>query len=681
MNKSQLFRQHGAGLLLMLITLLLAVMTVVLSALNDRYDYRLSQNQQTQNALLQAKQALIGFAASYDQTHSDTAGAFVGYLPCPDITGDGSANPPCANAAETVLGRFPWRTLGLPPLRDGSGECLWYAVSGSFKDNPDMIISHDTDGDIIIKDVHGGILYGNSALNRAIAVVFAPNKPLSSQTRSGGDNLSNKTACGYEDSINAELNQASNYLDSLESVNNATGDAILNSYDTSNRIFRDENEADDDYPTFIRATTTYDSDGKEIFNDTLAIITPEDFAPVYKLMDYRVVSKATTCIEQYSNDNRFNVVKNYSIPIGDWDTPQAETYRANSTIANEIALYVNEKISNCKYNNCNNINCISDCDTAQTTCENNCKSASKTENYKKIAVAVSTNYPWTSGLDDSSFKEQNGERFGRIPSILLADSTTNPLAVSKSQNNDMSDSWPTDCFNENSWTWWKVWKDQIFYALDDEYVTQPETQIWINTERAASFTGSGVNKVWTREDRDVFIARKTARKEATISKLTDKTAYNGWADSDVISIATPTSLLLSGTEHPFMVISAGRRLALNQGSTETNYLAFTQIRNTADFCAVYSISCTTCTTTPYVSGCYKSRIDNYLEGEAHSTLDLRNVVNGAMVGGNIPTDYNTEAVAHIPSGDEAFIQDDLDIDFFTDFSCYSSKECNLTYKK
>ncbi len=35
-----------------------------------------------------------------------------------------------------MIGRLPWRTLGLEPLRDGNGECLWYAVSGSHQRHP-----------------------------------------------------------------------------------------------------------------------------------------------------------------------------------------------------------------------------------------------------------------------------------------------------------------------------------------------------------------------------------------------------------------------------------------------------------------------------------------------------------------------------------------------------------------
>ncbi|MCV6639321.1 hypothetical protein [Candidatus Albibeggiatoa sp. nov. NOAA] len=738
MKKLQLFRQHGAALLLMLLTLLLAVTTVVLSALNDRQDYQLNQKQQTQRALQQAKQALIGYAASYDLDHTN----FIpGYLPCPDVTGDGSANPPCANQDETVLGRFPWRTLGLPPLRDGSGECLWYAVSGSFKNNPKTqatTITSNTDGDIIIQGVDDNILHGKTALNRAIAVVFAPNKPLSGQTR-GGSGL--KTDCGYESQPSAAANQANNYLEGLSDVNNATGSTTLSHHDITMGRFFSDTVGDDKYPTFMKAATTYDkSTGEEIFNDTLAVISPEDFAPVFKLMDYRVVSKAVGCLEKYYQDNKANFFKNYSTPIGEAANPHIGTYQADTNIKAEIELYVSERKSNCKYNNCNGgcdaikeavcedqedtcktqcladhpndisgvitctdqctvdkSSCMNNCSVARDVCESNCESDTKIQNYYNTAIDISVSYPWAVKLDDHTFKEESEMRFGRIPSVLLKDKddegniTTFPLAISHGVNKDMSKTWLGDCFDETkpSWRWWEEWKDHIFYALDDEYdVSQSSvTQIWIRTEHGASVTGTGANRVWALNDRDAFVDRKKARTEATIAKLTDPSEYTGWEKGSVPpDLANPTDLKLSGINRSFIVISAGRRLDLNQSSKD--YPEFTQVRNKEEHCERYSSLCSTCDDPPstvYNQDCYKSRIDNYLEGDAYD-LTSRKVVNNSMVGGNIPLDYNTQKVVTVPSADSTvpadieFIQEDINMYFFTDFACHSTSSCKKMYK-
>lgn len=707
MSNIYLFQQRGAILLLMLIMLLMTVTTVVLSALNDRHDYRINQQQQTQRVLIQAKQALIGFAAGYDQTHDNT-NPFIGYLPCPDMTGDGSANPPCANAGQTVLGRLPWRTLGLPLLTDGSGECLWYAVSGNFKDNPKQLITSDTDGDIIIKDANGNILHGNSALSRAIAVIFAPNQVVSGQTRGGGNGVGNKNECGYRNNKNADVNQVSNYLETLGGINNATGGGILTSYGSSDRLYRDDDGDDNNYPTFVQAGPAYNADDNIIFNDVLAVISPDDFAPVYKLMDYRAVSQSIQCIEQYFSDNRTNFFNTYQKPIGNWDMPADDTYR--KYFASEIDLYVEEEVANCKYSKCrencdiqcteqldecilqcngdlpcetqcatDKTQCETDCVTTRDTCETNCELSRN--NYQQNAIHMAENYPWASGLDSPDFKEQSGQRFGRIPSVLLSDTTTNILTVSNSLNTDMADSWSNECFNENDWDWWQVWKDNIFYAVDDNYAPQADSLIWVKTARSSNEVGTGLDKTWELEAWSDYVSRSDARIVTTLAKLTDSSIESGWELTTAPTPATPTHLRLSNSSQPFIVIAAGRRLDLNQNSTIAGYEPFTQIRDINHFCTFYPSLCTTCTTNPYASSCYKSRIDNYLEGDTHASLRLRNVSSNAMIGGNIPIDYNMQAVATIPNGDVDFIQESLDIHFFTDYACHSGWSCKKFYKE
>src|SRR5262245_11131637 len=70
----------------------------------------------TAAALAQAKQALIGFAAGVTLGGA----ARPGDLPCPDQDNDGDADAvPACDTPALALGRFPWKTLGLPDLRDG----------------------------------------------------------------------------------------------------------------------------------------------------------------------------------------------------------------------------------------------------------------------------------------------------------------------------------------------------------------------------------------------------------------------------------------------------------------------------------------------------------------------------------------------------------------------------------
>jgi type II secretory pathway pseudopilin PulG len=151
-----------------------------------------SQNvQSTATALAQAKHALISRAAS-DANHP-------GSLPCPDavtniagsnVPNDGVADLLAGQNCPSLIGRLPWRTLGLPDLRDADGERLWYIVAPAYQDSSSKIINPATAGQINGYDCSGRSA-GTSwpcdnprALATAwVAVVFAPGKAFGAQTR------------------------------------------------------------------------------------------------------------------------------------------------------------------------------------------------------------------------------------------------------------------------------------------------------------------------------------------------------------------------------------------------------------------------------------------------------------------------------------------------------------------
>lgn len=79
--------------------------------------------------LEQARAALLAWSRRHTQRP--------GSLPCPDLNGDGLAEPTTAGNCPNALGRFPWKTLGFQrPLRDRADELLWYAISPSLRDDP-----------------------------------------------------------------------------------------------------------------------------------------------------------------------------------------------------------------------------------------------------------------------------------------------------------------------------------------------------------------------------------------------------------------------------------------------------------------------------------------------------------------------------------------------------------------
>ncbi|MBS0372389.1 MAG: hypothetical protein JSS57_24670 [Proteobacteria bacterium] len=162
----------------------------------------------TTHVLAMAKDALLGFAANYRNNGHPSAD--FGYLPCPDLDGDGSAET-CGAKDQPSVGRLPYRTLNLPDLRDGTGECLWYAVAGSFKNNPKAdSLNWDSIGQFRLLDRAGHpIMLAGDQQGLAAAIVFAPGLPLPQQQRTAGQGR-----CG-----DGQMAQLEHYLEVLGSTN------------------------------------------------------------------------------------------------------------------------------------------------------------------------------------------------------------------------------------------------------------------------------------------------------------------------------------------------------------------------------------------------------------------------------------------------------------------------------
>lgn len=179
-------KQGGAALLALTLVWAALWLGVLLNALNSEAARR---EQINADALAEARDALIGYAASYRDSHPDREGNPVqtfGHLPCPDRINTGAADGNCGAAGLPAIGRLPWKTLGLPPLRDAAGECLWYVVAGSAKYNPKAaVLNWDSTGQFIVEDVHGRALAGSTAETRPWAIVIAPGPALAGQHRGG----------------------------------------------------------------------------------------------------------------------------------------------------------------------------------------------------------------------------------------------------------------------------------------------------------------------------------------------------------------------------------------------------------------------------------------------------------------------------------------------------------------
>lgn len=204
--------QHGAALLILVLIVLLATTYAVINRLSAQSlggDRQIS----TSAALAQARDALIGFAVTYRDSH---ASEVFGFLPCPDADNNGQADLSCGVGSVSAAGRLPWQTLGLPALRDGDGECLWYAVSGTAKDTPKIAaFNWDTAGQFIVQDALGTTtLVGASPHERPFAVVLAARGVIGSQTRAPAGT----TECGGS-------NTSTDYLEGLGAL--SAGNTIV----------------------------------------------------------------------------------------------------------------------------------------------------------------------------------------------------------------------------------------------------------------------------------------------------------------------------------------------------------------------------------------------------------------------------------------------------------------------
>jgi len=262
-------RQHGIATTGLILILFLAGVSAATIYHFSGARQRVESEKQTVAALAQARDALIGYAASINTTGAP--GPRPGDLPCPstallaDGTPSGIATAPCNNLA---IGYLPWRTLGLPPLRDGSGELLWYAVSAGFKNNPRSAapLNSDTAGEFTVT--------GTTAATGVIAIVFAPGEALGSlgQNRT----LLQNASCATTGTTIPRVRCAANYLDG----GNSDGNTSFSSSPESH------------IPEAVNPS----------FNDRLMLLTANEFFPA---IENRVARDIRAALSDYYTSNNY----------------------------------------------------------------------------------------------------------------------------------------------------------------------------------------------------------------------------------------------------------------------------------------------------------------------------------------------------------------------------------------
>ena len=186
--------QDGYALILVLAALGVGVLVLAAGVLGQARGTA-ERDAATAAALQHARQALLGYAVGYRDDHP---GEVFGYLPLPDLGSSRNPLVPYEGVAAgnfsgnqknlSVIGRLPWRTLGVPPVRDGYGECLWYAVSGSHQNVQKAdVVNWDSVGhfEVFASDgTPGGArrVTGADEHQRPVAVVFAAGWLLTKRT-------------------------------------------------------------------------------------------------------------------------------------------------------------------------------------------------------------------------------------------------------------------------------------------------------------------------------------------------------------------------------------------------------------------------------------------------------------------------------------------------------------------
>lgn len=263
-------RQRGAALLLLLMLVSVGALAVFVSGLN-RASQQLERDRISNEALAQAKAALIGYALTSETSSTETQPR-PGNFPCPDndapgSTGYGIEDSTCVAGR---IGRLPWKTLGLPELQDSSGEVLWYALSGNFRRRSiaSSIINSDTKGTLLVYGADGSTLLTVPGAE-GIAIVFAPGASLG-QDRSA----SSMANCPTTGTTITRNRCAANYLENYSST---VGNAITNG-------------------------PFYAGNLPDIFNDRLLVITTKDLMPA---LEPRVVKVVKTALQNYYNANGY----------------------------------------------------------------------------------------------------------------------------------------------------------------------------------------------------------------------------------------------------------------------------------------------------------------------------------------------------------------------------------------
>jgi len=274
-------RQRGVTLLIVVIIMMLASITYIFTGISTD-EIQVERKIINSRVLKEAKNALLAHALT--NSYRATNLGEIGNLPCPDannnISPEGDQDPSCGNLNRNSIGYFPWKRMGIEVLKDESGTCLLYAVSPSYKLNDPRMLNQDSNGMFQIVDIGNTVIDGNSPEDRIVAVVFAPNSAVGSQTR----NFDNTTLCGKD------VSNLSAYLDNTGVKDNSVLSGTDNTIDQ-----------------FVHATSTSADDNNPLNDTFVTIKKSEIWGAIFSKTDLRnkldeLTEAIAVCLSDYANN-------------------------------------------------------------------------------------------------------------------------------------------------------------------------------------------------------------------------------------------------------------------------------------------------------------------------------------------------------------------------------------------
>lgn len=438
-------KQQGVSLIIFAVVMVLIVTTLYVSRFEVNSSKQATKNHDTY-VLAQAKEALLNFSATWGYT--DNKGN-MGFLPCPDdSTGSEGVSPlNCGSKNESRLGQLPWHTIRSEPLKDSSGNCLWYAVSAEYKNanasqRTDML-NEDSNGSFRVYAEDGTtLLQSGNPEDRIIAVIIDPGPPLPGQARAPKKN----TICG-EDFTSAA------YLDNHNGISNQS-----------------VTSGTDQIDSFITIT------GAPVqgLNDRIITITQKEiYDRITKSRHFKTLMENTTQI--LANCMAANGIANSGNSGGGGSqcpgvvlcsacySQCGSTAACNALPPGPGRGQCHKNLAQC-HKSCRDNGCVN---TLPPNCGTGGGNGSGGNKYL---------LPWAASLDldgadyreDNSYVSKSGQYFGRYPQM---DTTTDYFNNCTSLTDPGGGANPVDLTDANDQytNLWKNWKDHFFFAVSRDF--------------------------------------------------------------------------------------------------------------------------------------------------------------------------------------------------------------------